>query len=120
MDNVIKMPTKLIEMNEGPITVKEDQKLEHDDFITRRELESIEEKIDLKIRNSIQPLEGKIELLTNNLDSKFELFESKMVNMFNEQEEILRKQRNTNIQWTIGTVIAAVGVLSTIIISLLN
>lgn len=98
----------------------EGEQLVNNNFVTQKELEFLEEKIDLKITNAVQPLEGKLETLTQKIDSKFETLDSNLKLMFYEQESKLREQRNTNIKWTIGIVITALGIVLPIALNLIG
>ena len=55
--------------------------MESDELVSRRELETVKENIELKIQNAIQPLEGKIDNIQTNIDGKFETLEQKIEKM---------------------------------------
>lgn len=60
--NVNKRKTQKISYTE---TMEGDQKVSKDNYLTREELENLEEKIDLKMKVATQPLESKIDNLPN-------------------------------------------------------
>lgn len=79
-----------------------DQTMSKDNYITREELESIEEKIDLKIKVAIQPLESKID----NLPTLFKTI------ILEEREYQSEKRKETN-RYVWGTI--AIGVIGIVV-----
>ncbi|UJF15049.1 hypothetical protein LZ578_08555 [Jeotgalibaca sp. MA1X17-3] len=93
-----------------PIKIEEEKNMPQS-YVTEKDLERLEDKIDLKIKVAIQPLEGKIDTLQTTLNGKFETMEEKMKNLFLEQKIELQKERKENIKWIVGTGIAIVSVI---------
>lgn len=96
--------------------VKEaDNAMENKDFVTKDNLKSFEEKIDLKIKVAVQPLEGKIDNLQTNMNGKFDTLEQKIENMFLKQKEEIQNERKENTKWIVGTAIALVAAVAAIV-----
>lgn len=102
------MDTKVIPISNG-VTVEEDVKMADNDFVSQKELDQLEDKIDLKITTAIQPIEGKIDNLETNIDGKFNTLEARIETMLLKQKEEISKDRKENIKWIVGTAIALVG-----------
>lgn len=89
--------------------------MENKDFVTKDDLESLEDKIDLKIKVAVQPLEGKIDNLKTDMNGKFDTLEQKIENMFLKQKEEIQNGRTENIKWIVGTAIALVATVAAIV-----
>lgn len=92
-----------------------DNAMENKDFVTKDDLESLEDKIDLKIKVAVQPLEGKIDNLKTDMNGKFDTLEQKIENMFLKQKEEIQNGRTENIKWIVGTAIALVATVAAIV-----
>lgn len=89
-------------------------------YVTEKDLSQLEEKIDLKIQNAVQPLEGKIDNLQTSINGKFDTLEQKLENMFllqkieiksefeEKQKEDKKEKRNILIAVITGIVVPIV------------
>lgn len=84
-------------------------------YITEKDLSNLEEKTDLKLQNISDKIENNFKLV----DEKFNTLETNISKMFleqkNEQLERDKKESKETRRWIVGTGIAVIGLLFTLL-----
>lgn len=82
------------------------------DFVTQKELEHLEEKVELKIDNMRLKIDGEFKVINNKIDNLPSIFENMLLKNEKEQEE-KRKETNRYIWGTI--IIGSLGLIISIV-----
>lgn len=88
---------------------QEEKDMSENNYVTKEQLTDLEDKIDLKIKVAVQPIEGKIDNISNqikNLPTKFE----NLILKEREYQETKRKETQRYILGTIGVGILSIAV----------